>query len=244
MLKQSPMSMWDHLGEMRRRVIWIVIVFLVTVLIGFYLAEDVIAYLLTQPEAAMIEGVVIGVTDAFKIYLQFAMAIGLVLTFPFALYQIWRFVSPGLTSKEKRSTLAFIPGSILLFVVGLSFGYFWLFPFIVRFMTRFADRLGVIEMYSLLQYFSFLFRVVLPFGFLFQLPLLITFLTGLGLVTPDFLKRIRKYAYFGLFVTAALITPPELLSHLFVTVPLLLLYEASILLSGLAYRKREKRLNK
>ncbi|WP_025026298.1 twin-arginine translocase subunit TatC [Caldalkalibacillus mannanilyticus] len=237
MSEQSQMNVWEHVGELRKRVIYILLLFVLSMVLGFYLAPTVINYLKLQDVAQSIDWVVIGLTDAFRVYLQFAMALGIVITFPFALYQIWAFVSPGLTVKERRVTLSYIPGGILLFIIGLSFGYFWLFPFVVGFMMNIAEQLGAQEMYGMASYFSFLFTLIIPFGFLFQMPLLMLFLTRLGVVNPVLLRKIRKFAYFALFVIAAIITPPDLLSHLFVTLPLIILYEVSILLSHLSYKK-------
>ncbi|GGK26664.1 Sec-independent protein translocase protein TatCy [Caldalkalibacillus thermarum] len=239
--KSYDMTVMEHIGELRRRVIYILILFLVSMVIGFFLADDVIQYMQKQAEAAQIPWVVIGLTDAFKVFLLFSIVVGLVLTFPFALYQIWAFVSPGLTDKERKTTLAFIPGAFALFIVGLAFGYFWLFPFVMQFMTGIAQQLGAEEMYGMIHYFRFMFTLVVPFGFIFQMPLLMLFLTRLGVISPPVLKRIRKYAYFALFVIAALITPPELLSHLVVTVPLIILYEISVWFSQWTYRRMHKR---
>lgn len=233
--RQMPLE--EHIGELRRRVIRLLILFLLFMVAGFFLADDVVLYLKNQPVAAQIPWVVLGLTDAFKVYFLFSIVVGLVLTFPFALYQIWAFVSPGLTPRERRLTLSFIPAAVLLFLIGLAFGYFWLFPFMVQFMMNLAERLGAQEMYGMIHYFQFLITFVVPFGFVFQMPVLVLFLTRLQVISPQLLKRIRKYAYFALFVVAAVITPPDVFSHLLVTLPLIGLYELSILLSRLASPK-------
>lgn len=142
--------------------------------------------------------------------------------------------------KRKKITLAYIPVSVFLFLSGISFSYFVLFPFIVRFMKQLGDRMEINQVIGINEYFHFLLQITLPFGLLFQLPVIILFLTRLGIITPDFLSRVRKYAYFILLVIAALITPPDVLSHMMVTLPLLLLYEVSIWISKLAYRKKMK----
>lgn len=237
---QTDMSVYDHIGELRRRVMITMILFVVFTVIGFVFSDDIVFYLQQQPSAENINMVVINITDAFKVYFLFALTIGVVLTFPIALFQIWAFVKPGLTPKERKMTLSYIPGATILFVLGLAFAYFWLFPFIVGFLMNIAQNLNAQEMYGMPQYFSFMISFVLPFGFLFQMPLLVLFLTGLGIVTPQFLTRARKYAYFILFVVAALLTPPELLSHVIVTLPLIILYEISITLSKIAYKRKRK----
>jgi sec-independent protein translocase protein TatC len=128
----------------------------------------------------------------------------------------------------------------MLFLVGISFSYFIVFPFIIEFMGRLAADLGIAEVYGINEYFSFLLQIVLPFGFLFQLPVIIMFFTRLGIVTPMFLSSVRRYAYFLLLVVGGLITPPEVLSHIMVTIPLILLYEVSIVISKVAYRKSQE----
>src|SRR5699024_10624073 len=104
----------------------------------------------------------------------------------------------------------------------------------IHFLSELSERLNVTEQYGVNEYFSFLLRITIPFGFLFQLPVVVMFLTRLGLVTPMFLSSIRKYSYFGLLVIAGFITPPDLVSHLMVTVPLFLLYEISIWISKIS----------
>lgn len=240
MENQTKMTLWDHFGELRRRLVYVLIVFVLSMLVGLFFAEEVVTYLKLQV-AGQLELAVFSPTDGIKVYIQFAVAVAMTLTMPFGLYHIWAFVKPGLTEKERKLTLSYIPGGTLLFLIGLSFGYFLLFPFVLNFMTSIAIKLEATEVYGMLQYFSFLFKLIIPFGFLFQMPLLIMFFTRLGLLTPAFLKKIRKYAYFALFVLAALITPPELLSHLLVTVPLIILYEISIWFAQVSYRSMQKK---
>ena len=234
---ELQMTVGEHIGELRKRVIKVLILFLLFTVLGLIWADEVVLFLKDQPVAAEIPWVVLGLTDAFKVYFLFAMVLAVIMTFPFALYQVWAFVSPGLTPKERRITLFFIPAAVLLFLAGLAFGYFWLLPFMIQFMMGLADRLGAEEMYGMVHYFQFLIMFVVPFGFIFQLPVLVLFFTRLGVITPALLKRIRKYAYFALFVLAAVITPPDLFSHLLVTVPLILLYEFRIWLAILGTPK-------
>lgn len=241
MRKQIEMSLWDHFGELRKRLFIVFIVFAIGMVIGFFLAGDVIAYIIEHSSAKDLEQLYsFHPTDAFKVYLLFSISVGIILALPFALYQIWAFVSPGLTLPEKRLTLSYIPIAIMLFLIGLAFGYFMLFPYVFMFMNNIATQIGTEVIYGVHQYFSFMFSLVIPFGFLFQLPIAILFLTRLELITPKKLKQIRKFAYFGLFVIAALITPPELMSHLLVTVPLIILYELSVLLSSWSYRQQQR----
>ncbi|MFZ2463422.1 MAG: twin-arginine translocase subunit TatC [Caldibacillus thermoamylovorans] len=239
-MEKNELTVIEHFVELRRRLVFIVVFFLLAMIGSFFLAEPLIVYLQQTDEAASLELNAFRLTDPLKIYMQIAFIIACVITSPFVLYQLWAFISPGLYEKEKKITLAYIPVSVFLFLSGISFSYFVLFPFIVRFMNQLGDRMEINQVIGINEYFHFLLQITLPFGLLFQLPVIILFLTRLGIITPDFLSRVRKYAYFILLVIGALITPPDVLSHMMVTLPLLLLYEVSIWISKLAYRKKMK----
>ncbi|MFK3939067.1 twin-arginine translocase subunit TatC [Alkalihalobacillus sp. NPDC078783] len=236
-MNQQDMSIWAHLEELRRRLFVVLAFFIVALIIGFFISSPLITLLQQAPEARDLPMNAFKMTDPLRIFMTFTLAIGLVLIFPVVLYQLWAFVKPGLHEREQKATLAYIPIAFILFLVGVAFAYFVLFPFILSFMSTMADRLNITEQYGINEYFAFLFQLILPFGALFQLPVVVMFLTRIGLLTPDFLRKIRKYAYFVLLVIAGFITPPDLFSHSMVTVPLLLLYEFSIWLSKLTYRK-------
>src|SRR5690606_23829035 len=122
----------------------------------------------------------------------------------------------------------------------IVFSYFVLLPYIMKFMMNLSEDLDIVQTIGINEYFSFLFQILIPFGVVFQLPIVILFLSRLGILQPKVLVKVRKFAYFGLFVLAAFITPPDLFSHLFVTVPLFILYEISIVISRFGYKKFEK----
>ncbi|MBA4538587.1 twin-arginine translocase subunit TatC [Bacillus aquiflavi] len=236
-MSQRDMTVFEHIHELRKRLVLVVVFFVIAVIISFFLAEPLIVYLQEADEAKELTMNAFRLTDPIKIYMQFAFITAFVLTLPLILYQLWAFISPGLYERERKVTLSYIPISVILFLSGLAFSYFILFPFVVEFMKRIADRLDINQVIGINEYFQFLFQLTIPFGLLFQLPVVIMFLTRLSIVTPMFLSKIRKYAYFVLLVIAAFITPPELLSHLMVTIPLFILYEISILISRFSYRK-------
>jgi sec-independent protein translocase protein TatC len=238
-MEERQMSVYDHINELRKKIIIVVGFFIVSLIGGLFLAKPLIK--LMQVEVAKeITLNAFRLTDPIKIYMEIAFILAVIVTVPLALYQLWSFVSPGLYEKERKVTLMYIPVSVLLFLVGISFSYFIVFPFIIEFMGRLATDLGIVEVYGINEYFSFLLQIVLPFGFLFQLPVIIMFFTRLGIVTPMFLSSVRRYAYFVLLVVGGLITPPEVLSHIMVTIPLILLYEVSIVISKVAYRKSQE----
>lgn len=236
-MDDKEMSVYEHLGELRKRLIIVVVFFVIALVASFFFVEPVILYLQQTDEAKELTMNAFRLTDPIKIYFQFAFVIAFILTAPVLLYQIWAFVSPGLYEKERRVTLSYIPLSIFLFLAGVSFAYFVLFPFVVRFMQNLAERLGIHQVIGINEYFQFLLHLVLPFGIVFQLPVVVMFLTRLGLITPMLLVKVRKYAYLVLLILAAIITPPDVLSQIIVMIPLSVLYEISIWISKMAYRK-------
>ncbi|MBC1358789.1 twin-arginine translocase subunit TatC [Listeria booriae] len=242
-MTDRSMPLTKHLQELRARLIFVFIAFFVSFIIGMLVAKPLILFLQTDEMPVTITMNVFKVTDAFSIYMQFAFVIALVLIAPFALYQLWAFVKPGLYRNEQQATLRYIPIICVLFLIGVAFSYFVVFPFVLTFMLQFGEQLGVQNTIGLTTYFQFMLQTILPFGALFQMPLLVAFITRLGLINPDIMRRFRKYAYFILLVIAGLITPPELLSHLLVTLPLILLYEFSIIISSLTYRKLNAKIS-
>jgi sec-independent protein translocase protein TatC len=236
-MNDKEMSVYEHLGELRKRLIIVLVFFGIALIGSFFFVEPIILYLQHTDEAKELTMNAFRLTDPIKIYFQFAFVIAFVLTAPVLLYQIWAFVSPGLYEKERKVTLSYIPLSIFLFLAGVSFAYFVLFPFVVRFMQNLAERLGIHQVIGINEYFEFLLHLILPFGIVFQLPVVVMFLTRLGLITPMLLSKVRKYAYLALLILAAAITPPDVLSQVIVMIPLSILYEASIWISKMAYRK-------
>lgn len=236
----NSMTLVGHLQELRKRIIWVLIVLFISLIVGFIYAESLIEYFKNSPAAADIEWNVFRLQDAILIYMKFAFLIGLTITLPFALYQVWRFVAPGLTKKEKRATIWFIPSAFFLFLIGISFAYFITFPMIVKFLNEISVQLGTQQVYGLYEYFNLMFTLVVPFGLLFELPVIVVFLTRLGILTPKLLIKFRKIAYLILVIIAAAITPPDFISQILVAIPLILLYEFSIWLSKIASNNRDK----
>ena len=173
---------------------------------------------------------VLGPSDIIWIYFMLASVIAITATIPILAFQIWLFVKPALKPNEIKATLAYIPALFFLFIIGLAFGYFVIFPMIYQFLLNLGGDLFLTN-FTVEKYFKFLFNMTIPFGVLFELPVVIMFLTSIGLLNPYVLQKVRKYAYFILVVVAVCITPPDFMSDFVVAVPLLLLYEISITLS-------------
>ena len=246
-MEEKNLTVIEHIDEIRKRLMIIVVFFVIAVLGSFFIAKPIIKFLQLQytveiekTSLGQIEENVLhsfAVLDPIMIYLKVIIFISIVIISPVIMYQLWSFVSPGLHERERRATRNYIPFTFLLFVAGVSFSYFVLLPYVMKFMINLSGELGITQTIGINEYFTFLFQIMIPFGIVFQLPVVLLFLTRLGIVNPTTLVKIRKYAYFVLFVIAAFITPPDLFSHLFVTVPLFALYEISIFISRFGYRK-------
>ncbi|MDD9272297.1 twin-arginine translocase subunit TatC [Paenibacillus sp. GCM10023248] len=225
-----------HLTEIRKRLLIVLAWFVVTLSAGLYLAGDILLFLKSQPLIGEIQWNVFSFTDGLMIYMKCAFLVALLFTVPVLLYQLWAFVRPGLTEAESRSALPYIPVAFALFIIGISFSYWVVFPMMIRFMMRMNQTIGAIETYGIDRYFGFLFQIVFPMSIAFELPVIILFLTKIGLLTPERLKWSRKYAYLALTITGSCISPPDMISHLSVTVPLILLFEISVLAANWQWR--------
>ncbi|PFE29083.1 twin-arginine translocase subunit TatC [Priestia megaterium] len=234
MSEKQNMSAIQHLEELRRRIIIILAFFIVFLLIAFLYVQDIYRSLVNDLPFKL---ALLGPTDILFVYLMIATVIAIAATMPFASYQLWLFVKPALTKRERQTALAYIPALFLLFLGGISFGYFILFPMVLKFLMSLSDEMFA-TLFTTEKYFRFLLHMTLPFGLLFELPAVVMFLTSLGFINPHRLQKVRKYAYFLLIIISILITPPDFLSDVLVTIPLLLLYEASITLSKIVYRKK------
>lgn len=233
----------EHLAELRKRILLVLVVLVLAMFVGFWLADSLIELLRNTEPANGMEWHLFSPWDSLRIYLNVSFAIGAVVTLPFALYQLWAFVKPGLRKEEQKASLMFVPASFLLALAGLAFGYFVVFPMTFYFTQYLADNLGMTETYGASQYISFMFNIMVPLAVFFELPLIVMFLTKLGILNPQVLRKFRKYAYFFLFVIAAAITPsPDLASAVLVTIPMAGLYEAGVYLSGRIYRKTGEKL--
>ncbi|WP_145320517.1 twin-arginine translocase subunit TatC [Paenibacillus xylanexedens] len=236
--QMEEMSITEHLSELRKRLIYVLSIFVLGLIAGFFVADPVYQYL-TKAESA--KGFVLhafSFWDGIGIYMKIAGLFSLIITLPFTVYQIWKFVSPGLKPRERKATLKYVPYVFLLFLTGMAFSYYVIFPMALAFTTAITEKMGLVETYGMKQYFSFLFGIVLPVSLLFELPLLIMFLTGLRILNPIRLRKMRRVSYFVLIFIAVVITPPDFISDLLVMIPLLLLYEISVLLSAVVYRKQ------
>ncbi len=233
----KPMSVVDHLSDLRKRIIITLVIFLIMFAISLSFISRIYGYLVHPVTALGYHLMVISPGEVITVYLSVAAIVGICLTLPFAFYQLWRFVSPGLTPMERKYSLRLLPVVSMMFVAGIAFAWCLIFPNILRFLLSLsAQHFSVFLRAG--SYFSFLSSICLPFGLIFELPVVVVFLTRIGLITPRILNRVRRYAYVAIVFLGVLISPPELISHLSVVLPMMALYELSILLSALTMRHR------
>lgn len=236
-MSDESMNLLDHLDELRKRLMIVAGSFLVFFIAIFIFVQDIYDWFTQDLEMTL---AVLGPLDIIIIYFTLAAVLALAFTVPVLILQIWLFVSPALTEKERKATIIYIPASFLLFIGGLAFGYFIVMPIVLNFLIELGA--GTFEtMFTADKYFQFLLRMTIPFSILFEMPLVVMFLTSIGIITPQGMKQNRKYAYFALIVVSVLISPPDFVSDILVIVPLLLLYEISINMSYLVYRRKLKR---
>lgn len=232
------MSLIDHLGELRKRIMWILVVLVIGMVGGLVAAKPVIRYLKSIPPADGIGWNVFSPWDALRLYMNFGLAVGLLITLPVILYHIWAFVKPGLRETEQKASIIYIPYAFLLFLLGLSFGYWVVFPMAFYFTSSISKSLEITEMYGAAQYFTFMFNIILPLAIVFEMPIVVMFLTKIKLLNPKRLHKFRRYAYMIMVILATVITPPDAISAILVSVPLIILYEFSVFMSGFIYRKQ------
>jgi sec-independent protein translocase protein TatC len=231
MAEQEKIPFTAHLEELRKRLI----VCFTAVGIGFVLSygfKEKLFQILTRPLISVMQTgdklIFTGLPEAFFTYLKVAFLSGIILAVPVIFYQFWMFVAPGLYDKEKRLMVPVVVLSTVFFVGGAFFGYFIVFPYGFKFFLGFASE-TIRPLPSMREYLGFASKLLLAFGLVFELPLIITFLAKLGMVSVSFLKKNRKYALLLFFIGAAILTPPDVVTQIMMALPLILLYEISII---------------
>ena len=240
----AEMPFLDHLEELRWRIIWSLAAIIVGVGVGFVLVIKFnLLTWLQGPIMPYLKGHRLMNTHpggGFSIMLSTSIMIGVVMALPVVLYQAWLFLAPALHRHEKKVVLPVIIGAVFLFVCGAALAWYFVLPMTLRFLTSMGDE-AFDQMISATEYFGFATSLVLAMGAVFELPIVILALSALGLVTPKLLARFRRHALIGSYVAAAFITPGDaFFTSVILTIPLYLLYELSIVLSWLVFRKRQQ----
>ena len=227
-------SFISHLIELRTRLLHSVVALLVIFICLFPWAADLYA-LLAQPLLAKLpkggQMIATDVTTPFFVPLKVALMASFLIALPYILYQIWRFVAPGLYAHEKRLVVPLITASMLLFLCGMAFAYFGVFPVVFGFITAAAPQ-GVAVMTDIDKYLSFVLSMFVAFGVTFQVPVAVVVLVRMKVVTTAKLREIRPYVIVGAFVIGAIFTPPDVVSQLMLAIPLWILYEVGIVVAS------------
>jgi len=243
---EKNMAFLDHLEELRWTLVWIAVATAVGAGVAWYFSSDMLAFLSGDLNSIMGRALGTGqtfdlhvfeVAEAFTTRLKIALLLGFLLALPISVYKVWQFVSPGLFRREKRVAAPLVLLSILLFYCGVLFAYLIMVKLTVVFLFRLkpAEVVATIRMGS---YISFVTKFCLTFGLVFQLPLVLAVLSRMGLVSTETLKKGWRFALVGVLVIAALLTPPDVISQVLLTVPVLGLYWVGILLAKAFERKR------
>ena len=237
MNNQSPeMPFWDHLEELRWRLIKSIIAILIGA--GFsYAYSDIIMYWLINPTESLsidLNLQVLKITSMFTVKLSVALFGGMILGLPVILYQFWRFISPAFEDKYGVAVIFTVLFSSAFFLLGMSFAYFVIIPFSLVFFTSLTtETIDVAYNFTLEGYLMYILWLIFGCGLLFQLPVISIFFTKIGILTPAFLREYRKFAIVVFLILGAVLTPPDPVSQILIVVPLIILYEFSILISKL-----------
>jgi sec-independent protein translocase protein TatC len=228
-------SFVSHLVELRDRLIRSLIVVLLMFGACFYFSRDIMWFLSLPLYDALPPGakpVFLAGEGAFFTLTKVAFLSALLFSLPWILYQAWAFVAPGLYEHEKRFALPLILSSVFFLLVGIGFAYLFVLPAAYKFFFSFAAGTGAEVMQDLQKYWDFTLAIFFGFGLTFEVPVVQMLLVKLGMVTPTQLRQARRYVVVGAFVVAAVLTPPDVLSQFMLAIPLILLYELGIFLSG------------
>jgi sec-independent protein translocase protein TatC len=263
--EEKEMSFLDHLEELRWHIVRSVGAVMVGFIVAFIFAKwifDNIVFAPAKPSFITFRalcklGQLIGneslciteipfkvqsrfVTGQFSMQFTAAAVIGLIIAFPYVFWELWRFIRPGLHRQERQGSRGAVAAVTVLFLSGVSFGYFILCPMSMYFFANYTISDMIVNEFDITSYVSTIVALVFGSGVLFQLPVAIFFLTRIGLVNPPFLRTYRKHAIIVILILAAIITPPDVISQIIITVPLIILYEISIFISAREVRRKQR----
>jgi sec-independent protein translocase protein TatC len=240
--EEGKMSFLEHLGELRTRIIWSLIPSAVGLLVAFHYSDKVLLYLRRPLDKVNVQLVALTPTESFWTSMKISMVMGVVVAMPVILWQVWAFVSPGLHKHERRFAGPFVLFGTVLFVIGAAFALLIVVPFALQFLLNFGKEQGITPMISVSSHVDFVIKFTLAFGLVFELPLVLTMLSKMGVVTPKFLSKNRKYAILINFIIAAILTPtPDILNQSLMAGPLCVLYEIGII-SARIFGKRSPKV--
>ncbi|PQB03904.1 twin-arginine translocase subunit TatC [Aureitalea marina] len=267
--QEKEMSFLDHLEELRWHLIRSTLAVVILATIAFMFKEFIFDVILFGPKKADFptyrllckSAQMLGLDSfcfnelpfrvqsrtmagQFSAHIWTSITAGFILAFPYVLYEFWKFVSPGLHQNERKTARGFILVASLLFFLGVLFGYYVVTPLSMNFLGSYQVSDQVFNDFDLSSYIGLVRACALSSGLIFELPIVIYFLTKIGIVTPEILKKYRKFALVGVLILSAIITPPDIASQIIVAIPVIILYEISILISRRVIKRQERKAAK
>ena len=244
-LDATRAPLMEHLLELRKRLVWAMISFGVCFVLCFSISTPIFNFLIKPLHATTNHLIYTALTEVFFTQVKIGMFGGACLAFPVIAWQLWAFIAPGLYRHEKRAFLPFLMWTPIMFAMGAGFVYYIMLPFAIRFFGGYQvpvtdGAMGIELQAKVGDYLDFVMTLMFAFGLTFQLPVLLSLLGRVGIVSVKALKDMRRYAYVGLFAVAAVFTPPDAISMMSLAVPLVALYEVSVISVMLIERKRAK----
>ena len=235
--KERNLTLVQHLTELRNRIIYMAVALVAAILISYSFSEILVTDMIgIVPEISF---VFISPAELLLSYIKIAVILGLAVSSPFLIIQIWLFISPGLEKKERRTIIFSLLFGGAFFILGAVFAYMIVLPLILEFFMGFQVE-GIEEMISFNSYLSLVVNTVLSFGLIFELPSIMVIMTRFGIVRVSFLRKNRKYIILVIFVVAAVLTPPDVISQTLLALPMILLFELGIFLSRIVERKKDR----
>lgn len=232
------MSFFGHLAELRKRLITALTVFLLVSIASFTWSEKLADFIIAP--AKDMAFVFLSPPDLFMLYIKIALSMGLVISLPVIIFELWMFISPALLPREKRSIFFSLMAGGLLFIAGAAFSYFIIIPFTIKFFLSYQSAY-VKPMISINEYFGFVISLALSFGAVFELPVAASLLGAFGVLKAETLIRVRRIAVLLIFIAAAILTPPDVVSQVLLALPMLALYELSVMILKQRERRRAKK---
>ena len=227
------MTLMQHFSELRRRILWTAVVFVLAFVFGWVISDFVEAFL-SAPLISVWENAALlytEISDGLMIQFSLATLVAPIITTPVLLWNIWAYIAPGLHKNEKQFLIPIFLFSPLLFVLGAAFAFYVLFPFVFKFFIEINESASVptVLLPSIKGYLAFSIGLLKVFGLAFQLPLILVGLNRVGVLSKQTAIKSRRYVIIGVFILAAMLTPPDILSQILLAVPMLLLFEISVL---------------
>lgn len=234
---KNSLTLVEHLTELRNRILYMAVIFLGCTLLAYQFSEVLVKDMISiAPEVSF---VFISPAELLLSYIKIAVIMGLTVSAPFLITQIWLFVSPALEKKERRTLVFSLIFGTVFFILGAVFAYLLVLPMMIQFFMGFQME-GIEEMISFESYLSLILSTVLSFGIIFELPSIMVILARFGIVTTAFMRKYRKYIVLVIFIAAAVLTPPDVISQVMLAMPMLLLFEVGLLFATMAEKKKKK----